>query len=531
MTGPAHLGGARRRWTGRWAGARLGRTGGLLLLLALLAVQGWVYRYPEVLFKRPQGYHAWRQSDCLSMTWHYMEQDLPPWEGRMHFLGTDGTGRALSELPLLPYGIGRLWRLTGPQEWLYRAVVLLLSLGGMIALYRTAHLLLKDGVLSAWVAAFLFTSPMVAYYANNFLPNAAALALALMGTYPAAAGLVRGDRRKTLLAIALFTAAGLLKATAALGLLVLLALHGLQLITRRNTATGSADRRAHGVALLGGGFGLALIAAWYGYARAYNAGQAQGIFLIGVLPWWSVPPDEARAVWQGFLDHVRRDYLRPDLYLVLLAVLVPALLAPRRVPRLLWAAVVLLACGTVAIGVLFFGALRDHDYYTLDQAILFPALLLTGLAALVKGHPQLCRSWPFQVILLAVLVHGTDFARRRMADRYGTWMNHEYLAQHEPLGRMQHELLHMGVDRDARVLCFPDISFNRSLYLLQRSGWTDFGALSDDPEAIRAKQRLGASFLITTSDSVLGKSTLRPFLNRPVGRFENVRVFDLRPAP
>ncbi len=531
MPGRTDLCGGMGRWIERKGGLRPGRTGGLILLLAILAVQAWTYRYPDLLFKRPQGYHAWRQSDCLSMTWHYMRYDLPPWEGRMHFLGTDGTGRALSELPMLPFAIGRLWRLTGQQEWIYRAVVLLLTLVGMIALYRSAHLLLKDGVLAAYVPAFLFTSPMVAYYANNFLPNAAALALVLIGSYPAAIGLVRDDRRATLLAIALLTLAGLLKATAALGLLVFVALHLLRSIAPRGSSPAPGHRSGPVLAVFAGCFGMALIAAWYAYARSYNAGQAQGIFLIGVLPWWSIPPEEAGAVWQGFRDHVLRDYLRPDLYLVLLITLVPALLTPRRVPLLLWAALLMLTAGTFAFGVLFFGALRDHDYYSLDQAVLFPTVLLVGLTALAKGRPALCRSWPFQLALLAVLVHGTDFARRRMADRYGTWMNHEYLTQHEPLGRMQEALLAMGVDREARVLCFPDISFNRSLYLLERSGWTDFGTLSDDPEGIRARMRAGARFLLTTSDNVLLKPTLQPFLARPVGRFENVRVFDLQPVP
>lgn len=514
----------------RWPGLQVGRSGGLFLLVVILALQAWSYGYEEILVARPQGYHAWRQSDCLSLAWHYMQDGLPWWEGRMHYLGADGSGRALSELPLLPYVIGRVWRTTGHEEWLYRATVLFLSISGLIALYFTAFRLLKDGVLASWVSAFLFTSPMVAYYANNFLSNAAALGLVLWGWHATTTGLERSDRARLLGAVALFTVAGLLKATAGLSLLILLAMLLISFMPVRQALLGAWRPDGRALPLIAGLVGLAVIAGWYAYARSYNAGQAQGVFLIGTLPYWRIPTNEIDAVWRGLGDHFRRDYLRPDLYLVLVAMLVPAVLSPRRIPRAMWTAFALLCLGVLCIGILFFGALRDHDYYSLDQMVIVPAVLLLGLLALVRSDLGITRTWPFQLAILVVLIHGTDFARRRMKDRYSTWMNHEYLTQHEPLGRIHDALLAMGVDSSARVVSIPDISFNRSLYLMERSGWTDFEGLSEDPGRLRAKVEQGARYLITTSDSVLHRPSLQPFLAHPVGRYENVRVFALEGA-
>ncbi|MBK8949784.1 MAG: glycosyltransferase family 39 protein [Flavobacteriales bacterium] len=514
-------------WSARQPGLHVGRTGGLIVLVVVLALQAWTYGYHEILFKRPQGYHAWRQSDCLSMTWHYMHDDLPFWEGKMHYLGPDGSGRALSELPILPYIIGKVWRTTGQQEWLYRAFVMLLSFSGLICLFLTAFTLLKDGILAAWVSAFLFTSPMVAYYANNFLPNAAALGFVLIGWHATASGIHKADRARLVLAIALFTVAGLLKATAALSLLILLAILLISFMPWRRILLGPWRPSERVVPLIAGLAAVGVIAAWYTYARSYNSGQTQGIFLIGVLPYWRIPTDELDAVRQGLGDHLRRDYLRPDLYLALLTVSAPALFLPKHMRRALWTTFALLCAGILCIGVLFFGALRDHDYYSLDQVILFPAALLLGLLALVRSRSRIIHAWPFQLLLLAVLVHGTDFARRRMKDRYSTWMNHEYLTQHEPLGRMHEAFRSMGLDESARVISMPDISFNRSLYLMERSGWTDFEALSDHPQLLREKVRQGARYLVTTNDSVLLKPGLGPFLEAPIGGFENVCVFAL----
>lgn len=514
-----------------WSGIHLSKRVSTLLFVALVSAQLVIYDYPSILFRRPQGYHAWRQSDCLSMARNYMISDLPPWEGQMNYLSDAGAGRAMSEMPALPYVIGHLWRITGQHEALYRGVLLTLSLIGLYALFLTARLLLDDGFLAALVPALLFTSPMVAYYANNFLSNGAALALALMGWHAVARSIISGSRSWAVGAVMLFTAAGLLKVTATLSLLAIFTLLVLQHTPWRSMFLGGWRFKKDGLLLLSCVSGFAVIGAWYSYARAYNAGQSQGIFLIGTMPYWEADRSMIREVWTGLYFHARHSYLRPFFYPVLGGALLVALMRAERVPRALWTLLLLLIAGTLSIWALFFEALRDHDYYTLDQVILVPLVIVIPLLAFGGNSRLLTAKWPFQLVMFAMLVHGTDFARRRVGDRYKGWMNHEYLEQHEPLGRMAHTLRHLGINPEARVVCVPDISFNRSLYLLDRKGWTDFGGLiSDDPEHMRKCIALGARFLLTTSDSVLIKPGISPFISRPLGTFENVRVFSLAPG-
>jgi uncharacterized membrane protein len=514
-----------------WSGVRLSKRGSTLLFFVLVSVQMVIYDYPSILFRRPQGYHAWRQSDCLSMARNYMVTDLPPWEGQMHYLSDAGSGRAMSEMPALPYLIGHLWRITGQNEALYRGVLLTLSLIGLYALFLTTRLLLDDGFLAALVPALLFTSPMVAYYANNFLSNGAALALALMGWHAVARSIIDRSRGWAVGAVVLFTIAGLLKVTATLSLLAIFILLVLQHTPWRSMFLGGWRFKKDGLLLLSCASAFAIIGAWYSYARVYNAGQSQGIFLIGTMPYWEADRSMIREVWSGLTFHAEHSYLRPFFYPVLGGALLVSLMRAERVPRALWTLLGLLIMGTLSICALFFEALRDHDYYTLDQVILVPLVIIISLLALAKSSRPITATWPFQLIVLALLVHGTDFARRRVGDRYKGWMNHEYKEQHEPLGRMADTLIHLGVRPDARVVCVPDISFNCSLYLLDRQGWTDFGGLiSGDPAQMRRCIGMGARFLLTTSDSVLIKPGIRPFLSRPLGNFENVRVFSLEPG-
>ncbi|MBK8949974.1 MAG: hypothetical protein IPM68_14315 [Flavobacteriales bacterium] len=65
---------------------------------------------------------------------------------------------------------------------------MLLSFSGVDVMFLTAFTLLKDGISPHGCPRSLFTSPMVAYYANNFLPNAAALGLVLRGWHATASG-------------------------------------------------------------------------------------------------------------------------------------------------------------------------------------------------------------------------------------------------------------------------------------------------------------------------------------------------------
>ena len=519
-------------WRSRpWSGVRLSKRGSTLLFIILVSAQMVIYDYPSILFRRPQGYHAWRQSDCLSMARNYMVTDLPPWEGQMHYLSDAGSGRVMSEMPALPYLIGHLWRITGQREELYRGVLLTLSLMGLFALFLTARLLIDDGFLAALVPALLFTSPMVAYYANNFISNGAALALALMGWYAAARSTIDGSRRWAVGAVVLFTVAGLLKATAALSLTAIFILLVLQHTPWRSAFLGGWRFKKDGLVLLSCVAGFAIIGAWYAYARAYNAGQSQGIFLVGIMPYWEADQSMVREVWNGLSFHASQSWLRPFFYPVLGGGVLVALMRAERVPLALWTLLGLLILGTLSICALFFEALRDHDYYTLDQAVLIPLVVMIPLLTLAGSSRPITATWPFQLAMVALLAHGTDFARRRVGDRYKGWMNQEYLIQNEPLGRMADTLTRFGIPPDARVVCVPDFSFNCSLYLLDRPGWTDFGHLvSDDPAQMRKCIAMGARFLLTTTDPVLIKPGIRPFLSRPLGTFEKVRVFRIEPG-
>ena len=84
-----------------------------------------VYNYQDILFKSPQSIHLWRQCDCLSITMNYYQDNNPFFKPSIHNLGRDGTGKTVSDFPLIYFSVAELWKVFGYHEFIYRLVVVL----------------------------------------------------------------------------------------------------------------------------------------------------------------------------------------------------------------------------------------------------------------------------------------------------------------------------------------------------------------------------------------------------------------------
>src|SRR5512133_2289169 len=158
----------------------------IILFIFIIAGLSLTFRYPQTIVKRPQSVHNWRQCDGLSLTLNYYEEGMRFFHPQTHMLYSDGykTGyTAPSEAPLLYYAVAILYHLFGEYEVIFRAVNLLLFFIGLFYLYKLAIKILKDSFFPAIVLVLLFSSPVLIYYGNNFLPNTAALSLTFPGLY------------------------------------------------------------------------------------------------------------------------------------------------------------------------------------------------------------------------------------------------------------------------------------------------------------------------------------------------------------
>src|SRR5690606_32115901 len=105
-----------------------------LLFPLLLIIIAWYYSYNEIAPKRPQGVHAWRQSDAASMALNYHEHGYRFFHPETHNLTSDGgtTGYcATSEVPLLYYTVAIFYALVGEHEGIFRVLNTLLFFFGL----------------------------------------------------------------------------------------------------------------------------------------------------------------------------------------------------------------------------------------------------------------------------------------------------------------------------------------------------------------------------------------------------------------
>ena len=152
----------------------LAKRNGTLLFLILVAALSWLYGYHEIIFKRPQSVHYWRQADCASLALNYYQHGMEFFKPQTHNLTSNGgtTGNAsTSETPLLYYTVAVMYHVFGYHEYLYRLLNTLLFLTGLYYLYRLSSNVLRSQFWSTLLPLLVFTSPVLVYYGNNFLSN------------------------------------------------------------------------------------------------------------------------------------------------------------------------------------------------------------------------------------------------------------------------------------------------------------------------------------------------------------------------
>jgi hypothetical protein len=445
----------------------------------------------------------------------------------VHNLGRDGTGKTMSECPIVYYSVARLWKIFGHSEFIYRLIVLLLFFGALLLLFKTFEGLLKESVLSMISVLLLFTSPTLIYYANNFLMDIPAFSLAIFGLSFFIRFLQTQMNRHFYLSLLFYTLAGLLKVSSLLSFgaiigVYLLDLAGFKLLS---------DRKLFRFPIKTAVFIMAVIAiqiAWYWYASYYNHRYNAGNFLIGILPIWKMNPEQISETLHAIDYHMKWDYFRLETQYLFLFLFVFTLLFCKRTQKVLLWMTIIASIGFVAFIFLFFDALKDHDYYTVNLFILVPLTLLTFLMLLKERFPVLFRSAIFWIVALSFLIHNVDFGRRRISGRYDTvgWHNEAYLNQYQAFRELPAYLRSIGISEEDKVISISDNSINISLYLMNQKGWTNYN-IKSNPKLVERMISQGAKYLMVSIPESYAEEGLQPFFQKKTGQFRNIHIYEL----
>lgn len=506
------------------------------MFLILLIGQAIYFGYPNILPLEPQGPHLYRQADCVAFAWGYTYRTTNLFTPQMNNRLYNGDGKVAAEFPVLYYIGGLLMRITGFEPVILRLINILIVFWGLWTMFLLGRMVLGDSFWAGLLPLLLFTSPILVYYTNNFLPDAPALALVMGGWYYFARHITECPHRMRtwLLSLGLFVFATLLKASAGISFVALLCLYLLDVQRWANLRTGTTSRLFPlAKKVYAWSFSLAPVPVlvWYTYATWYSLGAlSPDYFGYLVKPAFKLDP----YVFGVVINHLATrgaSYFFPGLgYLVIGAATLLAWSRAGRKSPVLFGLSILLPLGSLIYLHLFFELLIVHDYYLIACLIAVACLLLAGARVVVQQMQVMAQSISFKVgmsVVLALLVYST---KSHMMTRYNGGHLHERTSDAFYDPGLEDFLSHAGVTGDQLIFSLPDVSPNISLILMRRMGLTSYNMPEIKPQYFQEwMQRLPIRYLIVSDSVFLEQSGIEGLLDHPLGEFHGLKLYDLRP--
>jgi len=456
------------------------------------------------------------------------------------------TGKSAGEFPILYYVIGMIWKVTGPSEFAYRLVMLLLHAAGTWALFLTAQRILRDPFWACLVSLFFFTVPAIVYFGIGFLTDVPALDLVLIGSLPLLRYLEEGGRRHLIGAFAAFALAMLLKISATmLPMAVLLVLLAGLLFPSAYILPGNDRARARNAAL--GILGAMILSGlWVAYTIRYNALHGAEYSYQGTWAIWDLTEEQRDRAWEFGKRILIFQLFDTPAYLMLLGSGVYCAYNIRRMPPVL---LLLLCClfGGVALYILlWFITFDNHDYYFIAPLVLPMVLLVASLWLMARLDPAVFRSGAAKAAFAALFVYHAAYAanNHQMRTRglapldpeellpiyHCSELRHWDLTQYwsltglldiEPLARQ------VGVQAKDLIITVPDGSVCQALYLSGQRGYNEFGQPLGCAE-IADRVARGAKFLYLLDREPGLMSRIEGCLGQPILEHSGVWIYDLR---
>lgn len=509
------------------------------------------YESGRVLHLRPQPHHLWRQTDCIALAWNYYDTTANLFEPAIHnqFADDFTDGKTAGEFPILYWLVGMLWRITGPSEFAFRLIELLLHFAGSLALFASLRRIVGDAFWAGCAALLFYASPVLVYFGISFLTDVPAFDLALIGWWHMTRYAQERDLKQWIRAVFFFTLGMSIKVTAGMSLVAITGVLAFSTVLRARLKGRWSPLEGNWKewAVLAAGY--LLVYAWYAYAAAYNNTHGAKYTFNDLWPIWSLNSEEREWAWRTGCDIIVFQIFDTSVW-ILMAVAFSALAANiRRLPWQVILLVVTLLLGSVLYTLLWFAALNNHDYYFINPMIALVVLLACFLWLLAHHYPDLLRARWSRWAMAALLVFNVAYTAQNMAMRYDTGGNmsarklwplyhDQELSYWNSLGfwgmddleTIEPRLRAMGVRAEDKVIFLDDGAINSSLVLMGNRGWTSFGQDLMAPGRIDDLIARGARYLLFTRAEWLDDQRVAAYINRPVGQVGSVYIFDLRPG-
>lgn len=514
----------------------------LLFLVLLLLFFG--FSFDSILDKPPTGQHLWRQTDCLSITQHYAE-GASLFEPEMHAqLADENTsGKTAGEFPILYYAIGKVWSFFGQNILTYRLIYLAILFFGVFALFKSLQIVLKDQFWSIALTLLLISSPTYIFYSVSFLTDGPAYSFTLIALYFFTKYSSLSTKKYLYYSIVFFSLAGLIKVSSLIAFIFIGFIYVLEIFPVKTLGSRKLfqNRKFESLLLI---IVPVVILSWYVYAHYYNELHHFKYTFNNIFPLWLMNSKELHVVLAQITDfssHIF--YARPMIY-VLALICLYNLFSFRKTNLFAYTSNVVILFGSFIYFVLWAPLMGVHDYYYNALLILTPAIIVPFIWNLKQHYIKIFNSIIFRSFASLFIAYNLMYCasivqlkghssiaesaliKNEKLLREMEWYNWNNTSNLYRLTKIEPELQKLNIKKSDKVIVLPDDSFNTTLYLINRKGWTNFMHYSNASDFERLKKK-GAKYLFIIDDSLLEMSYLQPSLKEQIGEFHGVKIYKL----
>lgn len=408
----------------------------------------------------PQGVHSWAQADRYALAHQYAE-GTPFFQPKTFNLMSE-EGRVGVEFPIHAYLSSLLSQVLGQHHLplIMRSLNLLLLMLGLIFFARQLH----QPIYGFSLAATLFLSPGLVFYAFNFLPDVAGLAL-LLFSFGHLLKVDRGASSHWQWALFFAGLATLIKTTSGVFLLAIM-LSCAYTFMKNEDAAKFKRLSVLGMLIIG-----MIVAYDYFYFHQVNRRLWSIIFMSETQPITSW--QDLESIWKAVKYWWGQWMLLPQLILILLFTIVVFLKKPLAGKMGLAGLTLLISIpGLFAFMVLMGKQYINHDYYFI--ASLIPASFL--LAGILWNRLESRSENVKQLIYLASVasmvwcgIEAFGSFEKRNSEHF-TWKGRTILNEVEWMRDGGRKLTDLGISEDDRIFVLYEFSPNVPLVYFNRKG-------------------------------------------------------------
>lgn len=458
-----------------------------------------VYKY---IGNRPSSIHLSAQTQRASIALNYYKADMNFFKPRIQRY-LKGEGITGVEFPIIYYAAALMYKAFGFNELYLRAISLIIVTLGFFFFYLLANQFLRNPITAFMVSIAGALSPVLLFYTPNFMPDAPSMGLHLMSWYFFFNYIKSKSNKQLNLFVFTGTLAALIKATSAMGFVIVLCLLVLDRLKFFKTTDKVYLFTSPLKILKTIAVGFLCIIAWYAYATWLTKHYEYESFALKtlVVNEWSTAQEIFVTIKNLWLSH----YYAYEGYVLMAFALGVVLLLMKYANKILLSITLLYLIGNVCYVYLFLYQFRWHDYYVIAIVPLVFFAMLTFAEMVVR-----CANNYFVLLQLALMLglffnlkESAKYCKKSYNERNSRAIYY-WTGDYRAYEDLEPKLRKAGIKRTDKFLSGFDDTYCGSLYLIDQIG-VNFGNESSVQDIDAMIKHPDIKYLILNDSARLNK--------------------------